>query len=409
MFYDPNEEPKRTLILIDEVDHLSGGLRTVSENRINKAINFNPESNENHNLSGDTGGKAELLNLLKNTKQPVILACNEVMGLWGKSSNWRSTRERFQRLLVTINFERASKEALRNIARRVLKSEGISYDVEAIELIVNSNPGDLRALVRDLQVICSSNTKSINADLVNDFINSGERDVSIEVFPGLAQLYKTNHAIDAIKLGVSIDKSPSDLLNWIHWNNPSIFTNKVAINRGNKALCTSSKMLMAMYENTAHRSWYWSSQISGLAASVVNQQTNQGKLYPGYPNFLRRSGSTIRTSVISRLAEISGSSKSTVRDELLPILSTLHSETSSLGNIDDFSISMSLGLTGDEHAALCGLTKSRKSTKELVARYNLIESQRVISPPIIVEAEEPENATLEKVEEKPNKGQRTLF
>ena len=331
------------------------------------------------------------------------------MGLWGKSSNWRSTRERFQRLLVTINFERASKEALRNIARRVLKSEGISYDVEAIELIVNSNPGDLRALVRDLQVICSSNTKSINADLVNDFINSGERDVSIEVFPGLAQLYKTNHAIDAIKLGVSIDKSPSDLLNWIHWNNPSIFTNKVAINRGNKALCTSSKMLMAMYENTAHRSWYWSSQISGLAASVVNQQTNQGKLYPGYPNFLRRSGSTIRTSVISRLAEISGSSKSTVRDELLPILSTLHSETSSLGNIDDFSISMSLGLTGDEHAALCGLTKSRKSTKELVARYNLIESQRVISSPIIVEAEEPENATLENAEEKPNKGQRTLF
>ena len=164
-----------------------------------------------------------------------------------------------------------------------------------------------------------------------------------------------------------------------------------------------------MYENTAHRSWYWSSQISGLAASVVNQQTNQGKLYPGYPNFLRRSGSTTRTSVISRLAEISGSSKSTVRDELLPILSTLHSETSSLGNIDDFSISMSLGLTGDEHAALCGLTKSRKSTKELVARYNLIESQRVISPPIIVEAEEPENEPLEKGEEKSNKGQRTLF
>ena len=113
--------------------------------------------------------------------------------------------------------------------------------------------------------------------------------------------------------------------------------------------------------------------------------------------------------MINRLAEISGSSKSTVRDELLPIISTLHSETSSLGSIDDFSISMSLGLTGDEHAALCGLIKSRKSTKELVARYNLIESQQVITSPIIVEAEEPENEIIEKVEEKPNKGQRTLF
>ena len=34
----------------------------------------------------------------------------------------------------------------------------------AIELLVNSNPGDLRALVRDLQEICTSSTKSIDAD-----------------------------------------------------------------------------------------------------------------------------------------------------------------------------------------------------------------------------------------------------
>jgi hypothetical protein len=114
--------------------------------------------------------------------------------------------------------------------------------------------------------------------------------------------------------------------------------------------------------------------------------------------------------VVNRLAEISGSSKSTVRDELLPILSTLHSETSSLGNIEDFSISMSLGLTGDEHAALCGLIKSRKSTKELVARYNLIESERTITTPLILTDKEPESELTEKVtEEKASKGQRTLF
>jgi hypothetical protein len=167
---------------------------------------------------------------------------------------------------------------------------------------------------------------------------------------------------------------------------------------------------MAMYENTAHRSWYWSSQISGLAASVVNQQTNQGKLYPGYPNFLRRSGLTTRTTVVNRLAEISGSSKSTVRDELLPILSTLHSETSSLGNIEDFSISMSLGLIGDEYVALCGLIKLRKSTKELVVRYNLIEFECIIIILIILTDKEPESELTEKVtEEKANKGQRTLF
>lgn len=408
LFFNPEENDKKTLILIDEVDHLSGGLRSVSESRINDAIKVNLDSNDSVQLKGDTGGKAELLKLLAETKQPVILACNEIMGLWGKSSNWRSTRDRFQRLVTTINFDRASKDALRNIARRVLKSENVEYDTPAVEALVTNNPGDLRALVRDLQVICASAKNSIDESIVQEYVESSERDVSVEVFPGLAKLYKSKKSEDAIKLGISIDKSPSELLNWIHWNNPSIFTNKKAIDRGNKALCQSSKMLMAMYENTAHRSWYWSSQISGLAASVVNQQDLPEKLFPSYPNFLRRGTSQGRSTIINRLTEITGASKSSVREELLPLLISLHSETSEVGNIDDFGISIDLGLTGDEHAALCGLPKTRKSTKELIARYNLIEAERKksIAKPVVKELQDVEV----KQEEAPkNSGQRTLF
>ena len=408
LFFNPEENDKKTLILIDEVDHLSGGLRSVSESRINDAIKVNLDSNDSVQLKGDTGGKAELLKLLAETKQPVILACNEVMGLWGKSSNWRSTRDRFQRLVTTINFDRASKDALRNIARRVLKSENVEYDTPAVEALVTNNPGDLRALVRDLQVICASAKNSIDDSIVQEYVESSERDVSVEVFPGLAKLYKSKKSEDAIKLGITIDKSPSELLNWIHWNNPSIFTNKKAIDRGNKALCQSSKMLMAMYENTAHRSWYWSSQISGLAASVVNQQDLPEKLFPSYPNFLRRGTSQGRSTIINRLTEITGASKSSVREELLPLLISLHSETSEVGNIDDFGISIDLGLTGDEHAALCGLPKTRKSTKELIARYNLIEAERKesIAKPVVKELQDVE---VKQEEAAKNSGQRTLF
>ena len=51
----------------------------MSEDRIRKGI----EDDESVALSGDSGGKAELLRLLEATKQPVILACNDIMGLWG--------------------------------------------------------------------------------------------------------------------------------------------------------------------------------------------------------------------------------------------------------------------------------------------------------------------------------------
>ena len=99
LFHDPNAPPSRTLILLDEVDHLSGGLRQVSQERIARAMDVN-DDRPGSTLSGDSGGKAELLRLLDQTKQPVVLACNEEMGLWGKNSNWRSTRDRFSRHLI---------------------------------------------------------------------------------------------------------------------------------------------------------------------------------------------------------------------------------------------------------------------------------------------------------------------
>jgi len=370
LFHNPNDKQQRTLILLDEVDHLSGGLKKVNQDKLNKAMMGEEVGGNPVTFSGDSGGKAELLRLLNETKQPVILACNEVMGLWGKGASWRSTRDRFQKHMITLNFERANDEALRRIARRVLKSENIEFEAQAIEKLVERNPGDLRALVRDLQVISASIDGTLTTELVNLFIESGERDISVEVFPGLDKLYRCYTASEAVLAGRTIDKSPSELLNWIHWNNPSLISDKSILRRGNQALSISSKMLSAQYDNTAHRSWYWSGQLSGLAASVVNKNPFTERIYPSYPNFLRRNTSNVRPSIIEQLAKGSGISKSTVRDEMLPILTSLLSPNSVVGDPNDFSISMSYNLSGEEHATLAGLALSRRSTKDIVAQYN---------------------------------------
>ncbi len=70
----------RTVILLDEVDHLSGGFAKISEERIHKTMSMDDEV---ATLKGDSGGKAELLNLLRSTKHPVIMTCNDPMRLWG--------------------------------------------------------------------------------------------------------------------------------------------------------------------------------------------------------------------------------------------------------------------------------------------------------------------------------------
>ena len=410
LFHNPNDKKQRTLILLDEVDHLSGGLKKVNQDKLAKALMGEEVAGNPITFKGDSGGKAELLRLLDETKQPVILACNEIMGLWGKGSNWRSTRDRFQKHIITLNFERASDDAIRRIARRVLKSEEIEFDAQAIEELVARNPGDLRALVRDLQVISATIEGKLTVETIKSFLESSVRDISLEVFPGLDKLYRSNTAQEAVVAGRSIDKSPSELLNWIHWNNPSLISDKEVVRRGNQALSKSSKMLSAQYDNTAHRSWYWSGQLSGLAASVVNKSKFSERIYPSYPNFLRRNARNMRPSIVEQLAASSGISKSTVRDEMLPILTSLLSSNSVVGDPNDFSISLNFNLSGEEHATLAGLPLSRRSTKDLISEYNEIKTANLESADEeFIEETSDDEEIIPREEEGKSSGQTTLF
>ena len=403
LFMTPGQKPPRTLILLDEVDHLSGGLREVSADRISSIVS-GEDIDDSKALKGDSGGKAELLNLLSKTRQPVILACNDEMGLWGRtSSSWRTARDRFSKHLVTIRFERASNEALRRIALRVIKEEGFTADPGALDELVNNNPGDLRALVRDLQVMCSLTESNLTRDMVKQSIDTGVRDTTVEIFPGLDLLYRSRKAGKAMAATRSLDKSPDDMVAWISWNNAVVFTNQDAVRRGSGALAIADNLLTTRFRNTAHRSWYWSSNLAGLSASVTMPKPVEGRVFCSYPEFLRRGSAWVKRSVVDRLSETCGCSKKAVREELLPSLVAIQSE-----NSEDFTISISLGLSPEEHAAICGLSLSHRSTKELLDRYaKELESSNANSSELMVTQDTNEEQSVD--EPKDDSGQMKLF
>tara|TARA_B100001113_G_scaffold290271_1_gene246314 strand:- start:3158 stop:4660 length:1503 start_codon:yes stop_codon:yes gene_type:complete len=404
LFMTPGQKPPRTLILLDEVDHLSGGLREISSERISSIVSGEDIDNSKA-LRGDSGGKAELLNLLSETRQPVILACNDEMGLWGRtSSSWRTARDRFTKHLIPIRFERASNEALRRIALRVIKEEGFTADPGALDELIKNNPGDLRALVRDLQVMCSLTESNLTREMVLENIETGVRDTTVEIFPGLDMLYRSRTAQNSMKATRSLDKSPDDMVAWISWNNAVVFTNNDAIRRGSSSLSIADTLLTTRFRNTAHRSWYWSSNLAGLSASVTSPKAVEGRVFCSYPGFLRRGSAWIKRSVVDRLSETCGCSKKAVREELLPSLVAVQSE-----NANDFSISISLGLSPEEHAAICGLSLSHRSTKELLEKYSLeLESYNSTKLDSLssVNLDEEINADEEISEDS---GQKTLF
>lgn len=364
------DRSRRTLVLLDEVDHLGGSFREVSEDRITKVIQSRGGEDEHkHALRGDSGGKAELLRLLDRTQQPILLTCNDLMRLWGRSGSWRSTRDRFSHRAEIIEFRRASGSALRRIANRVLVAEGYTADGVAVDRLVDANPGDIRALVRDLQAICAGVEGHVDDAAVRNHIEIGQRDQQIDLFPGLERLYRTRSSTEAAEISLRLDKDPDDLVAWVSWNNASVMRQANDRARASQTLSKADQALFVRFSNLAFRSWYWGGNLGALAASIAASQTPADRFSLQYPDFLRRGRETWRrASIVDRLAETCGASRDAVREELWPSLRAMASDALG-GDAEDFEISLALGLSGQDHLTLHGLRSNLKTSQALVERY----------------------------------------
>jgi replication factor C large subunit len=396
-FSSGNNAGGKTLILLDEVDHIGGSFAKINESTIEKSISSEDEETY---LKGDSGGKAELLHLLKVTKQPIIMTCNDPMRLWGSGRGWKTNRDRLLRLSEQVMFKRVGKLHMRRIAHRVLDAEGFTIDPGALETLIEGNPGDLRALIRDLQVVSVISGQHINIAAVEDLASVSIRDSQIDVFKALQEIYKSGSGKKASQILMSSDKDPDQMLAWFAWNNQTVFDSK-SLAEISPAMVSASRALGMKYHNRAYRSWYWGSTLSAQAASAKRPIDIGRDHYISFPNFLRRGKETWRTtSVIETLAEQLGTSKASVREELWPHLLAVHDENLG-GDSNDYSISQKLGLRGEDHLALHGITKSSAKGKKILKAfdeqiedeldYDSIQASEESSPEIVPRTNEDED------------------
>ena len=367
----------KTLVLLDEVDHLSGGFRKVSDDRIEGSDNPDKDGG----LRGDTGGKAELLNLLEVTQQPVIMTCNDPMRLWGRNRSWRRNRDRLLRKAELVNFNRVGKLHLRRVAHRVLDAEGKSMDPEALEALIDGNPGDLRALVSDLQAVCTLKQGHIDLAAVVELSDVAERDSQIGVFRALREVYQSGSGKEASGILLASDKDPDEMLAWFIWNNQSVFDSGV-LAQISPAMCMADRSLAVKYTNRAFRSWYWGSALSSQAAVSYPAIDGASDPFIAYPNFLRRGGEAWRSSnVVELLSEGLGTSKASIREDLWPNLLAVHESTLG-GEPGEFVVAKHLGLPGEAHLALHGIPRSRREARRILEDFDSDEAGHEDEPEI---------------------------
>ncbi len=359
------DRSERTLILLDEVDHLGGGFSSAPESSIETTLG---RTDTGKPLVGDRGGKAELLRLLDQTRQPVLMTCNEPMRLWAPKRNWRQNRDRLLRTCEMVVFERVSRTALERIARRILKAESITIDPAGLDALVRANPGDLRALVRDLQALATDSGTHIDFDSVRAQVVIGARDEQVDVLAGLREMIGTRHPSRALKLGRELDKEPEELVAWVAWNMANNHSDPAVHARSSMALSSADTALSVIYTNRAYRAWSWGGSIASLATCSIAEQS-PARIHISYPEFLRRRGEPWRSgAVVHRLSTITGASRSAVKEELWPTLLAIHDKRLG-GDAMDCTIAWALELEVEDHLSMNGLAARGRAVKEVIAAF----------------------------------------
>jgi len=161
---------------------------------------------EADNLFGreDYGGAKAIVEVIKDSSQPVILIVNDYYELTRKASSLKSLSE-------SIVFRRLDKRSIMAVLTGIARAEGVSIEKGPMESIADNAGGDVRAAVNDFQMLVEGRVEVVSDDtsVLSDRNQSKALSESLDVMFGAVTVKAAKEATDGL------DKTPDELEKWV--------------------------------------------------------------------------------------------------------------------------------------------------------------------------------------------------
>ena len=278
---------KGRLILLDEVDGLSP--------------------------RGDEGAVSAILELIRKTKNPIVMTANDPWGAHLKPIRDAS---------LVIEFKRIPKTKAREFLMKICENERVECEKEALDYILEKNKGDLRASINDLQAIAEAYGK-VTLDLAKALL--AERDRVLTPWEMLQQLFYAKYAWQARKAVTSTDLDYDTLYLWIAENVPKQYgDDPYDLWRGIEAL-SRADVIYGRIKRTMNWSllpYFFNALGPGVAMAKTKYHRRARWSYPEKIVLLARTKEErrVRDELASYLARLTHVSKSYARREIIPLL-----------------------------------------------------------------------------------------
>ncbi|WP_435075904.1 replication factor C large subunit [Halococcus sp. AFM35] len=275
----------RRLVVMDEADNLHGNV--------------------------DRGGSRAITGLVKEAGQPMVLIANE---FYEMSNSLRNACE-------TIEFRDISARSILPVLRDICRREGVEYEDSALESIAETNSGDLRGAVNDLQALAE------NAEKLIDDVVTSDRDRTTGIFDFLDALIKEEDAEGALRMSYDVDETPDDLINWIEDNVPKDYRGAELADAYDN-LANADRWLGRVRATQNYTYWRYAGDAMTAGVAASRRESKGGWTRYGPPSYWSKLGRSRATRdkrdyIARKIAASSGTSMASARREIMPLLSTM--------------------------------------------------------------------------------------
>lgn len=356
-FIEMNASDQRTKDAINRVAGSASKTGTFEGARERRLIVLDEADNLHGNA--DRGGESAMINVIKNSDQPIILIANDLYAL---SKPLREAAE-------PIHFRSLLSSSIIKVLKRICSEEHIRCAPDALMKIAERT-NDLRSATNDLQAAAIGREEVTLAD-----VSTAERDVPESIFKVIGLIFRGDDPEKALRAVRELDESPEDLVGWVDENLPREYRDD-DLERGFDALSKADMFLGRVKRRMDYGMWRYASFMMVAGVNRARHHRYGGYTKYSAPTYWQKLGRakssrTIRDSLAAKIGKHCHTSKREARAFYIPLLRTVFQDM-------EYAVGLSarLKLDEDEIAFLMEAEKSSKKVEKIYeASRDLIEKE----------------------------------
>ena len=410
-----NASDQRTKGIIERI--AGAGSTTASLTGTGRRLIIFDEADNIHGNS-DRGGARAIADVIRSSRQPIILIANDLYGL----------DQSIRGLCDTVPFRTILARTVTSHLRYICAAEGVNCDPAALEQIADNSGGDLRSAINSIQAAAIGTDHVGSGD-----VHTSQKDDRTSIFELIKAIHYGADDGTLLRYAREVDETPDTIEQWIEESVAAVpGTEEKAY--AYQTLATADRFIGRTYRRQYYTLWKYASalMVMGPAEAAGGKGIHARIMPPARWRKMStgRKQKTLRSGIMGKLGENYHIPGNALREDFFtPITKLIEADPEEYARALHFDKDELEFFIGDKKKAaeiIKDLTKERREEERGYMRKKLTKSQQaafVAQKEVLPSRSEPEESREEppkavpkpapepaaEPEPVPDRSQKTLF